>query len=233
MSNNHIWKKLGNEIPYFSAITSDVSNNIDDFLNLGVQEINDWIEYLEKNNVKLNKENALDFGCGPGRLVCGLSDHFDKVIGFDISEGMIIEAKKNCHDLTNVDLILSENFDPNLFTSKFDLIYSNHVLQHMVRNDVIDTLHKFIDLLGNDGVLLIQIPNKRTNPTIKNFLADLLPINLKRFMYKMMTGIDYMNMSAISESEVCAVLDEKLKKVDVLIKEKDTNWSQAWYIYQK
>jgi SAM-dependent methyltransferase len=41
-------------------------------------------------------KTALDVGCGPGMSTFPLSPHFDSVIGLDVSEAQIEEARKQC-----------------------------------------------------------------------------------------------------------------------------------------
>jgi ubiquinone/menaquinone biosynthesis C-methylase UbiE len=38
------------------------------------------------------KALAVDIGCGLGRICLALADHFDRVVGFDISESMVAQA---------------------------------------------------------------------------------------------------------------------------------------------
>ena len=49
----------------------------------------------EKINQSTNSPSSLavDIGCGPGQSTRLFADHFDKVIGFDISEAQINEVR--------------------------------------------------------------------------------------------------------------------------------------------
>lgn len=48
-----------------------------------------------ENELKgVNKNLCLDIATGTGSLAENMGEYFDKVIGFDISEAQIVEAKK-------------------------------------------------------------------------------------------------------------------------------------------
>ena len=41
---------------------------------------------------------AVDVGCGTGQATLALADHFERVLGVDISENQISEARKSIGD---------------------------------------------------------------------------------------------------------------------------------------
>ena len=55
--------------------------------------------------------NALDFGCGVGRLVIPLAKISTSAVGIDVSESMLAEARKNCelNSVHNIDLVKSDD----------------------------------------------------------------------------------------------------------------------------
>ena len=74
----------------------------------------------------------LDYGCGVGRLVVPFSKIGAHVVGMDVSESMLEEAKINC-DSNGLDNVVLLKADDNLsaLDHKFDLINSYIVFQHI------------------------------------------------------------------------------------------------------
>ena len=77
-------------------------------------------------------KSVLDFGCGTGRLVIPLAEIADYVLGLDVSESMLWEARKNCkaHALNNVQLLKSDD-TLSCLDGCFDFIHSFIVFQHI------------------------------------------------------------------------------------------------------
>uniref|UniRef100_A0A8C5MXY1 Methyltransferase type 11 domain-containing protein n=1 Tax=Leptobrachium leishanense TaxID=445787 RepID=A0A8C5MXY1_9ANUR len=60
------------------------------------KEVTDLIfSYLKEKNCK-SYDLAVDVGCGTGRYTFPLAPHFKKVIGVDVSETQLAEAKQSC-----------------------------------------------------------------------------------------------------------------------------------------
>ena len=131
----------------------------DEFFNSGREEVVGVLNYLKSLGIAVERDSALDFGCGVGRLTQALADHFDDVVGVDIAISMIKLARKynrvgdRCRYYTN------ETDNLRLFADgPFDFIYSNMVLQHMEPRYVKNYLREFVRLLTPKGVLIFQIP---------------------------------------------------------------------------
>ncbi len=97
MSKKQMWEKFGEENPYFGVYTVDKfrNENLDDeklgeFFNSGkvyVEEI--WDEIETHLKPEFQPKNALDFGCGVGRLTLPLASKCKSVLGVDISMNMM------------------------------------------------------------------------------------------------------------------------------------------------
>lgn len=165
------WEGLAKTDPLWAILTKPENKGgkwkIGDFFETGEIEIKKLMAQLEKENIKHSNTLALDFGCGVGRLTQPLGEHFEKVIGIDISSTMIDKAilynkRDNCSFRTNC------NFDLNIFNNNsFDFIYSNIVLQHITPNNVFNYLSEFIRILRNDGLLIFQVPDRFINPYLE------------------------------------------------------------------
>ena len=123
-------------------------------------------EYIEKVfetiHTQLDKgfvaSRALDFGCGVGRLVLPLARHCAQVVGVDVSESMLAEARANVEEreVGNVDLIRGDDSLSEI-PGDFDLINSYIVLQHIPVERGIQLFHRLVNLLRDGGVGVLHV----------------------------------------------------------------------------
>jgi ubiquinone/menaquinone biosynthesis C-methylase UbiE len=77
-------------------------------------------------------ERVLDIGCGVGRLTRALSTRAASVVGIDVSDEMVKQAREAVADLGNVDIQLGNGTDlAGLPDSSFDAAFSFVVFQHI------------------------------------------------------------------------------------------------------
>lgn len=102
---------------------------------------------------KLPHQNVLDIGCGDGSALQKLKSlGFDKLYGTEIDLGQCYRLKKagitafNTNDLTTLST-----------TQRFDVVRMSHVLEHVYNPK--ETINKTKQLLKNNGILLIGVPN--------------------------------------------------------------------------
>jgi trans-aconitate 2-methyltransferase len=126
------------------------------------------IEILEKRKFKVN-EVILDAGCGTGRVTKIIANKVKrgKVYAVDLDENMIINAKKNLKDLSNIVFVKSDLSDVKL-PEKIDLVFSNAVIHWILDHKKLFT--NFWDVLKPGGKLLIQCGGKGNLDTIPNAL---------------------------------------------------------------
>lgn len=102
----------------------------------------------------LQGKRILDAGCGSGRDVLYFQEDGYDVIGVDLAEAMIEEAKKLAPgaNLKNMDF-RKMSFKDN----SFDGIWSMTSLVHIPRDQIVSTLQEFYRVLDNNGVLYISV----------------------------------------------------------------------------
>jgi len=186
------YEKVGAEDPLWAILTDNTKRggkwDTQDFFDLGREEINAVMSYIDGLDIEVARGNAFDFGCGVGRLTQGLCHHFDSATGVDISNTMIEGANKfnkfgdNCIYITNTQ--------PNLKcldTGIFDFVYTNIVLQHMAPRYQVEYIKEFFRILKPGGTALFQvrIPSKAKSGTIIEKLYSLKNEYWKPFWKKL------------------------------------------------
>ena len=180
--------------------------------------------YLEKNNIKLSKNDLIvDLGCGPGNISEKLSDKWPNVniLGIDGSQEMIKKANsslfknKTTNRFNNLSYICTDirNIDKSkIFSNKaITLLVSNSFIHHIINLD------KFFEFI-------IHLSNKETI----NFHKDLIrpkdintALNLKAKCAEkynnVLTNDYYASLKAsYRKSEIKAKLKElKLNSIEV------------------
>lgn len=109
-------------------------------------------KYLAKISQSFSDgSRILDIGCGNGLLnTVHLAKRFD-VIGIDVSERQIAEAKKN---LPNVKFICADIRDHEFESASLDGIVSFYCFNHIPRTSYGNLLGRFHRWLKTDGLLI-------------------------------------------------------------------------------
>jgi len=99
----------------------------------------------------------LDFGCGPGYLTREVAKHAKKVIGVDISSGIIACANK-LNGADNIVYNVNNGRDISMVNSScIDLVYTFAVLQHLSEELFQMILKEFFRVLKPHGKLIAHI----------------------------------------------------------------------------
>jgi len=113
------------------------------------------------NELKNKDVKILDYGCGLGQILQALKvEGYKNCYGVDIEKSAIEFCKENSLHVEelNLDNLL------NPFSSKFDIIILSHIIEHIPKDEIINTLN-FIknEFLADNGKLLIAVPNAQSN----------------------------------------------------------------------
>jgi ubiquinone/menaquinone biosynthesis C-methylase UbiE len=131
-----------------------------EFFQRGSDEVAEVMDYLRTLRPDLGHTRVLDFGCGVGRLSQALADHFDEVVGVDISEEMLERAREFDRCEGRVRYIVNQAPDLALLEDEsFDLVYSNITLQHIPPRYGRRYIGEFFRVLRAGGVALFQMRN--------------------------------------------------------------------------
>jgi SAM-dependent methyltransferase len=129
---------------------------IDDFSNIresGVAMFKKEVDHLLTFD-KL-RTAALDIGSGMGTFLYAAKPHYKEVIGLDVSEQMGSFVTRQL----GVPVFIKQ-FDEFTYPEKFSLIHMSHVIEHVP--DPNKWLQKAKTMLADGGILVINVPNKRS-----------------------------------------------------------------------
>ena len=170
------WRKFGKKDPYFGVLTAERFRKenlneaaLSDFFATGEDHIANILEILRRHvTADLVMNNAVDFGCGVGRLVLPLARRYSHATGIDISEDYIAEAKRNCQKqgITNADFresveqLASEG-------RRFDLAHSSIVFNHIPWSRGREIIGGMYALLNPGGVMAIQVMHRHKKGSLR------------------------------------------------------------------
>jgi len=159
------WNRFGKRDPLWAVISWPEKKGgkwvPEQFFQLGKNDIAQFFAYLNTLGLALPRRNALDFGCGVGRLTQALAANFDKVAGVDIAPSMIKLAQQYNRFGDRCRYYLNERDDLALFESNsFDLVFSLITLQHMHPQYIRRYLAEFLRVLAPQGVLYFQLTSR-------------------------------------------------------------------------
>ena len=104
-------------------------------------EIAKSLKYMDSSNA------VLDYGCGTGTLALSIANKVQKVLGIDISEGMIEVAKKKATErkVGNIEFLKILLSDKQLEPKSFDVVFAFNVL-HFVEDEgkCISRIHEIL-----------------------------------------------------------------------------------------
>lgn len=152
------WNQWATSDPLF-AILSDPNKlggkwDLDEFM-AHTPELDEALGMASERGIVHGRERALDFGCGVGRITQALANHFDNVVGVDISEAMIAQAallNRHGERCRYVSGTLQQFPD-----ASFDFAFSVYVIQHVPRSMQREVLRDLVRVLKPDGLGMIQI----------------------------------------------------------------------------
>jgi SAM-dependent methyltransferase len=163
---DHDWEYFGKTDPYWAVVTNESfrRENLDEsvkefFFRTGEEYIDEIFKTIcTKLDTDFAPSRALDFGSGVGRLALPLAGKCEKVVGVDVSDSMLKEAKAVVKErgVSNIDFIKGDDTLSGL-QGGFDLINSYIVLQHIPVERGIKLFSRLVDLLRDGGVGVLHV----------------------------------------------------------------------------
>jgi SAM-dependent methyltransferase len=211
------WDEVGGLDPLWAILSAPEKRHgawdVDEFFATGRREIDGVLERAGQWRLPVQHEQALDFGCGVGRLTRALAAHFDSSLGVDLSEVMVQSARRLQRDATNPTFqTLAEAPLSGLLDHTFDFIYSNLVLQHMRDHRTIEaTVVDLVRLLKAGGLLVFQLPSsiplRRRVQVRPRLYTALRAVGVPHAMLYWRLGLHPIRMTGIEEPKVARLLE--------------------------
>ncbi len=197
------WDEHGRIDPMWAVLTDpDKAGGrwpAEDFYAHGSGEIERLMKRLHELGVTDQRQRALDFGCGVGRLTNALADHYEHVDGVDISAEMVRLAAEMAPNRDRCTF--HTNVAPDLATfpaDQFDLVHCSMVLQHVGPDLTRAYIAEFARIVRPGGVVHFQLPVKPV-PGPVGYALQLTPKAI-------LDRLRRMSMHGISETRVRALL---------------------------
>jgi SAM-dependent methyltransferase len=143
-------------------------------------------DVLEWTGDAIGREAMLEIGCGLGRMLIAFAPHFEEVHGVDIAPEMVQGAKElglpanvHIHETSGAELAA-------LPDSRFDLVFSFLVFQHIPDEAVIaGYLRETRRVLKPSGRAVLQFdtrPNSRARRLVLSLPDFMLPRTRRRYI---------------------------------------------------
>jgi len=156
-----IWERLGDDDPLWAVLSDSRKRggrwDIDEFFATGTAEIDAQLAAVGALGFPRQRDVALDFGCGAGRLTRRLATHFRRAIGVDVSASMIATARELNADFDNAEFRV--NASPRLeriADASVDFVFSHITLQHIPSELAAGYVSEFFRVLAPGGAAVFQ-----------------------------------------------------------------------------
>lgn len=165
------WEKFAQDDPYFSVLTQAEFAGISGdesakarFFGSGAEHVGRLLGRLERlTDSSRDNWSVLDFGCGVGRTLVPFAKSCRHAVGVDVAPTMLEEARRNCAAAScdNVALYRTGALPDD---SRFDLIHSYIVFQHIPVRRGMQLLQRLLTMLKPDGCVALHFSFARTFP---------------------------------------------------------------------
>jgi len=180
------WKKLGSADPYYGVLAAEkyrkeyLAQNIKEFFASGEEFVADRLKKAKRHFDAVKFNDALDFGCGVGRLPLPLARTFESTLGIDVSDSMLLEAKANARRLGifNATFALSDD-DLSKAPGQYDFVNSYIVLQHIPVLRGMKIIEELMKRVRTGGILALHVcvdRNFRFARTLQYWARAHLPV---------------------------------------------------------
>jgi SAM-dependent methyltransferase len=185
-ASNQEWRHWGEQDPFWGVATwsgrergGENAWTAEEFYELGRSDWQDFSKHLEAFGVPAH-DTILEIGCGAGRLTKHLASDYGRVIGVDVSPGMLETARKHIED-PRIDFRLGNGLALPVQAGSVDVVFSTHVFQHFDSLAIArDNFTQIARALRPGGVMLVHLPLYRLPPSALQPLMETMQGALRR-----------------------------------------------------
>jgi SAM-dependent methyltransferase len=158
------WELLGKVNPFWAVAgppsAGAASWDIESLLESGKKEISGVMAIAHELGYPNQRALAFDFGCGVGRLTRPLASYFERVIGYDISENMILQARAINSDSLGCEFVVGDGELGGYQAGEFDFVFSSGTLQVLPdQGTILAYVAEMLRILRPAGLLVFQVPS--------------------------------------------------------------------------
>lgn len=171
-STDRDWQTLGLVDPYWAVLTDDrfrrdqlTQERIAEFYASGQRYVDLLFSIIARQvQADFRPVTALDFGCGVGRIVIPLAQRCQRVVGVDISEAMLAQARQQAHllSLRNAEFVQSDD-QLSRVSGPYDFVHSYIVLQHIPPSRGLLIVRRLVQLIANGGIGALHVTFGKLN----------------------------------------------------------------------
>ncbi|MDX6691719.1 MAG: hypothetical protein QOG15_3176 [Solirubrobacteraceae bacterium] len=218
------WEELAQLDPLWAILSAPGTRlggwQLDEFLATGRPDVERLMSRAAQFKRPEHRRRALDFGCGVGRHAQLLAEHFDEVVGVDVSEEMVRLARRFGAGVDGLEFVV--NCGPRLAgfgDGEFDLVHSVLVLQHLPGEEaILGYIGELARVLSPGGLLFFQVPvaanRRRRLEGRRRLYGALRRTGLSADILYRRLGLNPVRMSSAAPERIDACLREA--GVDVL-----------------
>jgi SAM-dependent methyltransferase len=167
--HRHDWEELAAYDPLWAVLTQPGKRggrwDREEFFATGEAEVAEVMEAAGSLGLPEERRQALDFGCGAGRLTRALAARFDRAVGIDISERMVETAAGLNADVPGCTFRVNASDDLAQFDDgTFDFVYSSIVLQHIPPGLIEGYVAELLRVTAPGGLLVFGLPDRISWP---------------------------------------------------------------------
>jgi SAM-dependent methyltransferase len=192
------WRVLGNADPYWAVCTEErfrtsrmSPQDREEFFASGATEVEATLASIRRHvDADFRPAASLDYGCGVGRLTIPIARVSRTVVGVDISESMLREARSNAvqQGIENITFQLAGDTLP-VDPPDLDFVHSYIVFQHIAPRKGIGITRSLLHRLRHGGVGALHYTFARqaglTRLIVHRLRRHLSPVN---FLVNLLQG---------------------------------------------
>jgi ubiquinone/menaquinone biosynthesis C-methylase UbiE len=221
-NTDHDWEKLAAIDSYFNVWTDErfrkanlTNENKEAFFRSGYDYLAHILQKIRNQfDPTFKPRKSLDFGCGVGRIVVPLAEISESVVGVDVSESMLHEARRNCNarSISNVSFVKSDD-DLSLLNGRFDFLHFIIVFQHIPISRGERILKKLLTHAEKGGICVFHftyVANIALGLKIESWIKNQIPFGRHLFNLargKKMTAPS-MQMNAYDLNQIVRAMQE-------------------------
>jgi ubiquinone/menaquinone biosynthesis C-methylase UbiE len=205
------WNLFARRDPFWAVLTTPGTEGnrwaIDEFFARGQREVDAAITTIQARLPGAGRRQALDFGCGVGRITQALAQHFDRVTGVDISSDMLVHARR--HNRHGDRVAYEHNPVAHLgrfADGTFDLVFSVLTLQHLAPEYSRRYLAEFMRVCAPHGAVYFQMTGRPVRPPRRSWYPPTVAKNAWRRINALLALHPAMEMHSLSRAEVEALI---------------------------